>query len=224
MDPRATLDRFLDALDNNDKDTAREAHGDLKDWLDKGGFRPQCDQQEWYMFENFSYVRGASSIKPLLFPDAMSFWDIFQYWTTDGAAAADWDERFEFEDYSFRTGKYTKESIPIRATIYGTSPTGQGFGSVFAKPRPEVITVIKQNMIAAGVNDRITFKMIWRRSAGDTNRFAEILLTAENSTIIGGRWLAIVDVETVPDWDAKPLHAVMSKDGPMEAVRLEVQP
>lgn len=40
MDPTATLKRFMEACEDDDRDTAHEALSDLREWIGKGGFLP----------------------------------------------------------------------------------------------------------------------------------------------------------------------------------------
>jgi len=40
MDPNATVQRLLEAIDDHDLEAAREAADDLSNWLARGGFAP----------------------------------------------------------------------------------------------------------------------------------------------------------------------------------------
>ena len=46
MDPDATFEAFLNAIEDHDADAMREAFSDLGNWLDRGGFRPTLDNSQ----------------------------------------------------------------------------------------------------------------------------------------------------------------------------------
>ncbi len=45
MDPTACLRRFLDACEENDREEASDALGDLSNWIRNGGFLPLVEQR-----------------------------------------------------------------------------------------------------------------------------------------------------------------------------------
>lgn len=212
MDPNEALRLFWDAIDEHNMLGAREAFYALRVWMNRGGFEPDwtCGGRGVTKddFMRFNPRRGAVDWKPLAYPDAASFWDIFDAFALQARFAKEWDRPFRFIDFNFKTGKRKAESIKIRAHLFGTSKEGS-WGSVYALPKDGVVDFIRSNMIAAGVNDEITFKMVRRKDRD--GRVAEVLLTAENSVIIGGRWLAIVDPETIPDFENAPADGVVRR-------------
>lgn len=124
--------------------------------------------------------------RPLAFPEAQSFWDIFEaagpYRNTDPAKAhltpAEWP--LIRTANGFVVGSYLSISgyhVP--------------YSSLRVRPRPEVVEYIKANMLPIE-HDRIFFKATVRASG-------EVLLTADYNSIIGSRWLAVVG--SVPELD-----------------------
>lgn len=54
MDPQACLQRFIDALAEKDTDEARDAHADLIEWIERGGFEPLWEgisREEFFAFD-----------------------------------------------------------------------------------------------------------------------------------------------------------------------------
>lgn len=61
MDPNACLQRFLDALEDNDASEAWHAHLDLSVWLNRGGFAPDSAEglatfREWKRLDKYTSV------------------------------------------------------------------------------------------------------------------------------------------------------------------------
>lgn len=126
----------------------------------------------------------AYTSRPLTFPETRDFHMLFDV-VPKGTRGVPW----VFEDYNMRTGRRRLETIYIGPYL-SVSP---GFQSLYVRPEPVVIHDIKQNMLAAGVNDAITFEIVVRD-------FHDGLVVAKNSAIIGSRWLALIDPLTIPDF------------------------
>ena len=58
MDPDATIKKFMEALLDGDHDVAREAHGDLTQWLAQGGFEPKWREPHRKLFQAFNPRTG----------------------------------------------------------------------------------------------------------------------------------------------------------------------
>lgn len=98
---------------------------------------------------------------------------------------------FEFDDTTWdRRGRRRdrRESINIGPHISITNP--YTFGR--CTPTDEVANFIRERMIAAGVNDSISFEIC--RYPDGTG-----LVVAKNSQILGSRWLGLVDLATLPE-------------------------
>ncbi len=149
---------------------------------------------------NSNHRRGGCDTKMLLLPDAASFWDVFDVWTVDRKDVAKaWEAPFPFENYCLKTGKRSKTWIQIGTFC---SYDNDGYHSFHARARREVLDLVRDNMLAAGVGDRITWKMVMRKAKHGGRDF--VLIIAMNSAIIGSRWVAIVDASTLPDFAAWP--------------------
>lgn len=103
MDPNACLERFLDALEENDYREAFEAHRDLQQWMAKGGFSPTWGDWEGAKeaYDGFKTLPRYTSIGnyPLVYfndsdtfchccavPEGFEEWDATVYW--EGSAIA----------------------------------------------------------------------------------------------------------------------------------------
>lgn len=125
---------------------------------------------------------------PLLIPKAKAFEDLFQEYSFK--ERSDFAEPWVFEDLDVGTGKRPLEAIPI-GPYCSTQRLKDRRPALYVKVRDFVADYIRGHMIAAGVNDRISFELI-EREDGKT------LVVARNSVIIGSRWLALIDTDTVP--------------------------
>ncbi len=198
MDPNTVLKQFWHCIDAGDADGARQAHEELSTWMELGGCQPRWEslgQRE--MFTSFNKRRGECDMRNLLLPDAASFWDVFQAWTKNREdVAKGWIAAFPFEDYTLRTGARQQAKIPIRPYC-SLNRSGEWGGSLYVRAHEHVLNLVRDNMIAAGVSDNITWKITVRK--GDYS-----LISTTNSIIIGGAWVAIVDTGTLPDIKAWP--------------------
>jgi hypothetical protein len=100
-----------------------------------------------------------------------------------------WITPWEVEDYDSRTGRTVRCTVPI-----GPFCSIRGGGSLYVKAQPQVIEAMQANMIAGGCSDSLGFQVTLR--GAEEPRTA--LVAATNSTIIGGRWLAIIPALEVP--------------------------
>lgn len=131
--------------------------------------------------------------RPLAFPQATHFSQLFRL-VPKGTKGAAW----VFEDYNLRTGRARQETIYIGPYL----SVSLGHQSLYVRPHPRVIEDIKRNMIAAGVNDEITFEIVVRD-------LEQALVVAKNSSIIGSRWLALIKPSSIPEFASRRTLAAL---------------
>jgi hypothetical protein len=58
MDPKVTLELFVDAILYGRHNEAKEHYWNLKNWIDRGGFEPDWHEGKKKIFENFDPNTG----------------------------------------------------------------------------------------------------------------------------------------------------------------------
>lgn len=124
--------------------------------------------------------------KPLVFPEAKSFDDIFE----------------SFEEYDPSPGVMSpivasfpcepvmgKAEPPLVVSSHCSVDGGKSYRCLRVQPKSEVLGWIADNMLRIG--DQLSFKVV-KRDDGTA------LIVVTHSCIIGSRWLALVDASTVP--------------------------
>lgn len=135
-------------------------------------------------------IEGVYSGKPLLFPTAKSFDDLFSDAKVSrhkGTPPRGWAKPWAQDDGNLVTGERSLELYTIGPHCSIRSKAG--YGGLWVNARPHVVNAIKNNMIEAG---SVSFQII-QRTPGD-----EALIVAQYEQISGSRWLAIVPWTTVP--------------------------
>ncbi len=125
------------------------------------------------------------SHKPLAFPDAKKFSDLFEAVSPEKTLPGG---SIEITDYNIRRGKIFKARIPV-GPYCGVSGA-LGYHSLYVTPRPEVLERLQQSTIASA-RDSLTFKVVVRDDG-------TALITADNNLIIGGTWLALIPASEIP--------------------------
>ncbi len=128
------------------------------------------------------YGRAGYTSKPLAFPDAKSFDELF-------TSYAPWNSAL-----SRRPTRQAIEGIKMgKHGMIGPYLSMRGGNSLAVKPNAAVIDFVKNNMLPI-VEDHIHFEIIDRGEG-------ESLVTASYNKIIGSRWLALIKTSTVPRVD-----------------------
>lgn len=142
--------------------------------------------------------------KPLMFPDARRWRDLFLEEVLRPSVDPSrvhlqkppegWGLAVSGEDVNYtRSGR---RRVTRYTSMIGPDMTLPGYVSAWVRARPDVLEAVARNSVIAGPNDSIRFEVVARRSedAPDT-----ALIVTKNSQIIGGRWLAIMPLMEVPD-------------------------
>lgn len=122
------------------------------------------------------------------FKDAKSFFDVFE-------SAVPYDhkqplkDRLEWTmvgDYKELANHHTSGNVITNYCMV----SGKEYRSFHVRPKQEVIEYVRNNMIPV-YYDHIYFQVVVRNDN-------TALITASYNQIIGSRWLALVDADTVP--------------------------
>ena len=127
------------------------------------------------------YGHAGYLAKPLAFPGVKSFGELF-------TRAREWASK----DLSARGTRAKRGGR--EANIIGGYLTVSGRGgheSMTVTPSPALVTWLSENMLALG--DSISFEIVVRSDGA--------LVIAKHSKIIGSRWLAMIDPNTIPRFE-----------------------
>lgn len=129
--------------------------------------------------------------QPIQLPEVRKLSDLLVLHADKAAAVPG---KFRFVDYGWSKirGRWEKDEVIDVGPFVGFTVRRRGGngghhlgrGSAYATPTELVVKAVCGSMIAAGVNDQITFEIVDR---GD-----ELLVVAKNSVIIGSRWIALL--------------------------------
>ena len=125
--------------------------------------------------------------KELSFPDAKVFGDIFEAWEVCPNLSPD-NRTPSPEGWNVPLNEHPSvESATITCSL---NIRGERRGWIYAKPTPEVIAWIRANMLQIDY-DSLYFQAIMREGG-------QTLIVCQYNAILGSRWLALVDSETIP--------------------------
>ena len=131
--------------------------------------------------------------RPLLFPDARAWGDIFveiaPWVSANGPTPAGWAHPWRMPDSSSRAKRPPLADCPIGP--FCSFRGGETYRAAYVRARPEVYEEVKRNTIHVS-HDTMSFEVVIR---GD----GTALLTCQHGLIIGGVWLALIDANTIPN-------------------------